>query len=55
MATMKFRFDSEIAPSVPLRLKIETNCREHFADLGWQKTSFSVDSNWYKGSCELTT
>jgi len=55
MATMKFRFDSEIAPSVPLRLKIETNCREHFAELGWQKTSFSVDSNWYNGSCKLTT
>ena len=55
MATMKFRFDSEIPPSVPLRLKIETNCREHFAELGWQKTSFSVNSNWYTGACNLTT
>jgi predicted nucleotidyltransferase component of viral defense system len=55
MATMKFRFDSEIAPSVPLKLKIETNCREHFAELGWQKTSFSVVSNWFNGSCALTT
>lgn len=55
MATMKFKFDSEIAPSVPLKLKIETNCREHFAELGWDKTLFSVDSNWYQGSCELTT
>lgn len=37
MATMKFRFESEIAPVVPMRLKIEINCREHFAELGWKK------------------
>ena len=46
MATMKFRFESEIAPVVPLRLKIEINCREHFAKLGWEKKGFSVRSNW---------
>lgn len=55
MATMKFRFDSEFPPVVPLRLKIETNCREHFAELGWQRTRFSVESSWYIGSCDLTT
>lgn len=55
MATMKFRFESEIAPVVPLRLKIEINCREHFAELGWEKKDFSVQSNWFKGSCSLTT
>lgn len=55
MATMKFRFESEIAPIVPLRLKIEINCREHFAELGWEKKNFSVESNWFEGSCSLTT
>ena len=55
MSTVKFRFDSEIPPIVPLRLKVETNCREHFAELGWEKRKFSVDSNWFKGSCDLTT
>jgi predicted nucleotidyltransferase component of viral defense system len=55
MATMKFRFESEIAPIVPLRLKIEINCREHFAELGWEKKDFSVQSNWFEGSCSLTT
>lgn len=55
MATMKFRFDSEIAPVVPLRLKIEINCREHFSELGWEKKPFTVQSNWFKGSCSLTT
>ncbi len=55
MATMKFRFESEIAPIVPLRLKIEINCREHFSELGWEKMNFNVQSNWFKGSCSLTT
>lgn len=55
MATMKFRFESEIAPVVPMRLKIEINCREHFAELGWEKRDFSVQSNWFEGQCSLTT
>jgi len=55
MASMKFRFESEIPPIVPVRLKIETNCREHFAELGWEKKEFKVNSNWYKGSCSITT
>lgn len=55
MATMKFRFESEIAPVVPLRLKIKINCREHFAELGWEKKAFSVESNWFNGSCSLIT
>lgn len=55
MATMKFRFESEIAPVVPMRLKIEINCREHFAELGWGKKDFSVQSNWFEGKCSLTT
>ena len=38
-----------------LKEKIETNCREHFAELGWEKKNFSVTSEWYKGSCKITT
>lgn len=53
--TLKFRFESEIPPIQKLRLKIEINCREHFAELGWQKKKFEVNSNWFKGSCEITT
>jgi predicted nucleotidyltransferase component of viral defense system len=55
MATMKFRFESEIAPVIPMRLKIEINCREHFAELGWEKKGFSVESSWFEGSCSMTT
>jgi predicted nucleotidyltransferase component of viral defense system len=55
MATMKFRFDSEFPPIVSLRLKIETNCREHFTVLGWEKKPFEVKSSWFNGKCSLIT
>jgi len=50
-----FRFESEIAPVMPLRLKVETNCREHFSVLGITKFPFSVESQWYNDRCEITT
>jgi predicted nucleotidyltransferase component of viral defense system len=55
MATMKFRFDSEFPPIVSLRLKIETNCKEHFTVLGWEKKLFEVNSSWFNGECNLIT
>jgi predicted nucleotidyltransferase component of viral defense system len=55
MTTLKYRFDSEIPPTTQLKLKIETNCREHFAELGWEKTHFVVNSEWFKGECFITT
>lgn len=53
--TLIFRLESEIAPIMPLRLKVETNCREHFSVLGNVKFPFAVDSQWYTDSCEITT
>src|SRR3989344_8375217 len=53
--TVVFKFVSEIEPIQNLKLKIETNCREHFTVFGLQKMKFSVDSEWYKGECEITT
>lgn len=53
--TLVFRFESEIAPVMPLRLKVETNCREHFSVLGITKFPFSVESEWYTDTCEITT
>lgn len=55
MTTLKYRFESETPPTTQLKLKIETNCREHFAELGWAQKEFSVNSEWYKGSCKITT
>lgn len=53
--TLVFRFNSEIAPVVPIRLKIETNCREHFDVLGLSKIGFNVQNSWYSGNCTITT
>lgn len=53
--TLIFRFESEFPPVQRLRLKVETNCREHFSVLGIIKIPFNVESSWFKGSCEITT
>ncbi len=50
-----YRFNSEFPPSVKLRLKVETNTREHFSVLGYEKFPFEVLSSWFTGACELTT
>jgi len=53
--TLIFRFNSESTPPVPLRLKVEINCREHFSILGYKERDFSVDSRWFKGSAHIQT
>ncbi|MEZ4829607.1 MAG: nucleotidyl transferase AbiEii/AbiGii toxin family protein [Bacteroidia bacterium] len=49
------RFDSEFPPSFRLRLKVETNTREHFSVLGLEQLPFEVKSSWFNGNCNLTT
>jgi len=53
--TLMFRFESEIPPVQPLRLKIETNCREHFSVMGYKPMSFDVSNSWFSGQCNLIT
>jgi len=53
--TMLFRMESEIPPIVPLRLKIEINCFEHFNELGLIKVPFFMENSWFSGKSELTT
>lgn len=53
--TMLFRMESEIPPTVPLRLKIEINCFEHFNVLGLVKMPFAMKNSWFSGECEITT
>ena len=53
--TMLFRMESEFPPIVPIRLKVEINCYEHFDVLGLAKRSFSVENSWFSGQAELTT
>ncbi|MBN8687720.1 MAG: nucleotidyl transferase AbiEii/AbiGii toxin family protein [Chitinophagales bacterium] len=53
--TITYRFTSEIAPVINMRLKIEINTREHFSILGYKKMEFEVKNSWFNGSCQLTT
>lgn len=53
--TLIYRVESELPPVQQLRLKVETNCREHFTVLGWQYVPFVVDSPWFRGECRITT
>jgi predicted nucleotidyltransferase component of viral defense system len=50
-----YRVDSEIAPIVPIRIKIEINTREHTAVEGWIEQSHSVSSRWYEGRNTIPT
>lgn len=52
---MLFRMESEIPPVVPIRLKIEINCFEHFNELGLVKIPFKVENPWFSGECKITT
>jgi predicted nucleotidyltransferase component of viral defense system len=53
--TLIFRFESESISPVPLRLKIEINCREHFSILGLEEVDFSINTRWFSGGCKLQT
>ena len=53
--TFVYKINSEDAPPVPLRLKIETNTREHFSVFGLKEIPFAVDSRWFEGSCSIHT
>lgn len=54
-ATLLYRFVSEGAEAVAMRLKIEINTREHFAVLPMQGMPFAVDSGWCRGRVEIPT
>lgn len=55
MVSLTYRFESEIAPVRPLRLKIEMNTHEHFTVLGYDIKRFALDSRWFAGAAEITT
>jgi predicted nucleotidyltransferase component of viral defense system len=53
--TLTYRFNSEMEPIRPLRLKIEINTREHFALQGLQRRAFQVQNPWFAGECDIVT
>ena len=52
---IRYRYLSEVEPQVPMRLKIEINCVEHFCQLGYAHLPFEVKNEWFSGSCDVTT
>ena len=46
--TLIFRLESESIPVVPIHLKVEINCKEHFSVLPMQRMPFSVVNKWYR-------
>ena len=53
--TLLYRFESEVPPVTPLRLKIEVNTREHFSLLSLARKRVSVNNPWFVGVAEVST
>lgn len=53
--TFVYRFASEDAPPINMRLKVEISSREHFAVHGFTRLPFSVSSRWFEGACKIST
>jgi len=53
--TLTFTCESEIPPIVPIKVKIEINCREHIVVNGLHNVPFKVASRWFTGESALTT
>lgn len=49
--TLVYRFDSE--DGIPLRLKVEVNCREHHTIFGIQEVKYTMQSEWYTGEVSI--
>jgi predicted nucleotidyltransferase component of viral defense system len=54
-AILTFHATSEIPPSIPLRIKVEVNTREHAAVFPIEHKPYEIDSRWFAGRCKLAT
>jgi len=53
--TFNYSFQTELAPIVKRKVKIEINTREHFTTHGYIKKDFQVNNQWYNGTASITT
>ena len=53
--TILCRMESEIPPTVQMRMKVEINCFEHFNVLGLAKVPFKMENSWFSGETVLAT
>lgn len=51
--TLIFRLSSDTVPQMPMRIKVEINCKEHFSVMPLSHIPFSVDNRWFSGSCQI--
>jgi len=51
--TLLFRFEAE--GNIPMRLKVEINCREHFSVYGLTEMPLQVSSRWFTGAAGIPT
>lgn len=54
-SNLVYRFQSEGALPIKMRLKLEINTREHFSELGLVRIPFRVQSRWFSGAANVTT
>lgn len=54
-SNLVYRFESEEAPPLKLKLKIEVNTREHFNVLGVEHIPFEVMNPWFSGAVSVST
>jgi predicted nucleotidyltransferase component of viral defense system len=54
-ANLVYRFDSEDVPPLKLRLKLEINTHEHFAELGLVQMPLTMESRWSSGEANITS
>lgn len=53
--TIVYPFESEIAPVIKMKLKVEINTREHFTVLGVKTIPLQMKNGWYNGGAEIST
>ena len=53
--TLIFRQMTDTMPQLPIRLKVEINCKEHFSVLPMQLVPFTVENKWFSGECNILT
>jgi len=53
--TLIFKFETEIQPIIPLKLKVEINTREHFNFLSLDEIELHIDSSWFNSNSKVKT
>lgn len=53
--TLLYRLESETEPRMPIRIKIEINCKEHFSVFPMITVPFKVENKWFSGECKILT